>query len=369
MHPSRRRGTGGGPGQAAGRASKPGRSRSAISSGARPSPCRLRPGDPAAASSRSGAKGGIAAFDGREGDLALDGSVTTGLIGADWATGTGAEHWTAGLAFGHSTGSGDYSMGDCASGNCGGEVESTLTGLYPYAGVSLSERLSLWAAAGHGTGEVTLSPEGSAALSADLTMSMGAAGMRSEVLRPADGDGLALAVTGDARFTRTSSEAARTEDGDLEAAEADVSVARAGIEGSQRFALAGLRSGAGGGGASVTPSFRDRAAPRRRRRGERARRRPGRRSRVRRSGERALARLRGARAGRAPGVGLPRVERERVLRLGPASGDRPGTVAVSYPVLGRHTLGQRERAAHPRGARRARGQRQRRRRLPDGGAA
>ena len=99
-------------------------------------------------------------------------------------------------------------MGDCASDACSGEVEATLTGLYPYAGVSLSERLSVWAAAGRGTGEVTLSPNGSTALSADLTMSMGAAGMRSEVLRPAGGDGLALAITGDARFTRSSSEAA-----------------------------------------------------------------------------------------------------------------------------------------------------------------
>ena len=198
-------------------------------------------------------RGAVSAFDGREGDLALDGSVTTGLIGADWASGSGAEHWTAGLAVGRSTGSGDYSMGDCASDACSGEVEATLTGLYPYAGVSLSERLSVWVAAGRGTGEVTLQHDESVALSADLTMSMGAAGMRSEVLRPADGDGLALAVKGDARFTRTSSEAVRTADGNLEAAEADVSLLRAGIEGSQRFALPGSRSGEGG--ASVTPSF------------------------------------------------------------------------------------------------------------------
>ena len=198
-------------------------------------------------------RGAISAFDGREGDLALEGAVTTGLIGADWASTAGSGSWTAGLAIGHSTGSGDYSMGDCTSGACGGEVEATLTGLYPYAGVSLSERLSMWATVGHGTGEMTLTPDGSAALSADLTMSMGAAGMRSEVLTPAGGDGLALAVKGDARFTRTSSEAVRTADGNLEAAEADVSLLRTGIEGSQQFALPGSRSGEGG--ASVTPSF------------------------------------------------------------------------------------------------------------------
>ena len=185
--------------------------------------------------------------------------MTTGLIGADWASApgsdSGASRWTAGLAIGHSTGSGDYGMEDCTSGNCGGEVEATLTGLYPYAGVSLSERLSVWGAAGHGTGEMTLSPDGSVALSADVTMSLGAAGIRSEVLESGDGEGLALAIKADARFSRTSSDAVRTADGDLEAAEADVRLVRAGIEGSRRFVLSGSPSGAGERGASVTPSF------------------------------------------------------------------------------------------------------------------
>ena len=197
-------------------------------------------------------RGANTAFDGRERDLALDGAVTTGLIGADWASGSGAERWTAGLAIGHSTGSGDYRRDNCTSGDCGGEAKATLTGLYPYAGVSLSERLSLWAAAGHGTGEVTVRPDGSAALSADLTVRMGATGIRSEVLTPADGDGLALAIKGDARLTRISAEAVRTADGNLQAAEADVTQVRAGIEGSQRFTLPESPSGAA---ASVIPSF------------------------------------------------------------------------------------------------------------------
>ena len=198
-------------------------------------------------------RGANTAFDGREGDLALDGAVTTGLIGADWASGSGAGRWTAGLAIGHSTGSGDYRRGNCTSGDCGGEVKATLTGLYPYGGMSLNERLSLWVAAGHGTGEVTVQPGGSAALSADLTVRMGAAGVRSEVLTPADGDGLALAIKGDARLTRISSEAVQTADGNLGAAEANVTQVRAGIEGSQRFTLSGSQSGEGG--SSVTPSF------------------------------------------------------------------------------------------------------------------
>ena len=111
----------------------------------------------------------------------------------------------------------------------------------------------MWAAAGRGAGEVTVRPDGRAALKADLTMTMGAAGLRSEVLKPADGDGLALAVKGDARFTRTSSDAVRGRNGrgNLAAAEADVWMVRTGIEGARPFALPGT----GDGGAHVTPSF------------------------------------------------------------------------------------------------------------------
>ena len=188
----------------------------------------------------------IAGFDGREGSLTLDGEVTTGLIGADWAS----ADWTAGLALGHSTGTGGWRKGGACDLNCGGGIEATLSGVYPYAGLNLTERLTLWAAAGHGSGEVTVTPEDRAGLTTELTMSMGAAGLRSEVLTPEDGKGLALALKGDGRFTRTSSEAVRSEGGNLAASDADVWLLRLGLEGSRRFAL-----GRAGEGASVTPSF------------------------------------------------------------------------------------------------------------------
>ena len=198
-------------------------------------------------------RGAIAGFDGREGDLSLDGEVTTGLIGADWASSpeSGVGRWIAGLAIGHSTGTGGWRRGGCTEGNCGGGIEATLTGLYPYAGIDLTDRLSVWAAAGYGAGEVTVTPDGGPGLTADLTMAMGAAGLRSNVLRPEDGDGLSLDFKGDARFTRTASDAVRSGDGNLEAAEADVWLIRAGVEGSRRFALGNGTDG----GASLTPSF------------------------------------------------------------------------------------------------------------------
>ena len=226
-------------------------------------------------------RGAISRFDGREGDLTLDGEVATGLIGADWAaapdSGSGAGRWTAGLAVGHARGTGSYSEGGNCTGNdgngsdgndgdgsdghgsnpgasgCSGEVESTLTGLWPYAGFRLTDRLSAWAAAGYGAGELTLTPGGETdgPFTADLTMTMGAAGLRGEVLVPPPEGGLALAVKGDTRFTRTQSKATRDANGGrLEAATGDVWLLRLGVEGSRRFAL-----GAEDAGATLTPRF------------------------------------------------------------------------------------------------------------------
>lgn len=68
-----------------------------------------------------------------------------------------------------------------------------------------SFRVSIWdamlthrvnRAAGSVASEVTATPEDRMALTADLTMRRGTAGMPSEVLRPADGNGFSLAVKG-----------------------------------------------------------------------------------------------------------------------------------------------------------------------------
>ena len=109
-----------------------------------------------------------------------------------------------------------------------GGIDATLTGVYPYAGLTLTDRLSVWTAAGYGAGEVTVTPEGQEALTADLTMTMGAAGIRSELLTPAEDGGLALAVKGDGRFTRTSSGSASGTGGRLEASDADAWLLRTG---------------------------------------------------------------------------------------------------------------------------------------------
>ena len=77
----------------------------------------------------------------------------------------------------------------------------------------------------------------------------GAAGVLG-LAAPAGG-GLALAVKGDTRFTRTQSKATKDANGGrLEAATGDVWLLRLGVEGSRRFAL-----GAEDAGATLTPRF------------------------------------------------------------------------------------------------------------------
>ncbi len=190
-------------------------------------------------------------FDGGEGTFSLDGEVTTGMLGADYARGK----WLVGLALAQSTGEGDYrdtgtaprpGGQGCPEGTgplCGdavregdGSVEASLTAAIPYAALQASERLKLWGAAGYGTGEVTLKTAMGGSYKADTSWSMAAAGLRGDLLEPpAEGSGPALAVTSDALWTRTSSEKTR----DLAASDSDATRLRLGLEGSYRMALEG----------------------------------------------------------------------------------------------------------------------------------
>ena len=188
-------------------------------------------------------------FDGREGTFSFDGTVTTGMLGADYARGK----WLVGLALAQSEGEGDYRDSDvsprpdgqtCPDGGdgplCGdagdGSVEASLTAAIPYAALQASERLKLWGAAGYGTGEVTLKTAMGGSYKANTSWNMAAAGLRGDLLAPpAEGSGPALAVTSDALWTRTSSEKTR----DLAASDSDATRLRLGLEGSYRVALEG----------------------------------------------------------------------------------------------------------------------------------
>ena len=179
-------------------------------------------------------RGAFSSLDGREGDLRLDGEVTSALLGVDWSRGRG----TAGVAVGHSRGEGGYQgpRGD-------GEVESVLTGVYPYGRYELSEGLSLWGVAGYGAGTFKLRSDGVPADETDTALAMVAVGGRGVVVKPSGGGGLELAMKPDVLVVRTTSEAG----GGLVASEAEVTRLRVGLEGTWR----GIRIGGG----SLVPGF------------------------------------------------------------------------------------------------------------------
>ena len=159
------------------------------------------------------------------------------MLGADFSR----DAVVAGLMLSQSFGKGGY-----RSPNGSGEVESTLTALFPYARYALSERVSVWGMAGYGEGTLTLTPEGQAPMRPDMDLLMGALGVRG-VLVEGGTEGPTLAAKSDAMAVRTSTDAVRGSAGNLEAPEAEVTRVRLALEGSQLLRL--------GGDAVLTPSL------------------------------------------------------------------------------------------------------------------
>ena len=110
-------------------------------------------------------------FDGTADGLSVDGEVTTAMLGAD----VEGERWLAGVAFSHSLGDGSFApSGD--DDTAGGEVESALTGVWPYARLALNDRVSAWGLLGAGSGTLALTETGRAPVETDLSTTMGRSG-------------------------------------------------------------------------------------------------------------------------------------------------------------------------------------------------
>ncbi len=178
---------------------------------------------------RCGARGARSSFSGRDGDLALDGDVTTGLVGADYESGKAL----LGVALAWSAGDGSYKGAGAA-----GELESTLASVYPYLRYRMSERLSVWGVVGMGEGDLTLKTPTGETMETGLSLAMAALGVRGALLSRA---GYELAVKSD--FTFVQSESEKTTG--LASAEAQTRRLRLVFEGSREMDL---------GAGSLTPS-------------------------------------------------------------------------------------------------------------------
>ena len=171
----------------------------------------------------------MGSFDAEErheqGAVAMDGEVTTGIVGADAAW----ERWLAGLAVSVSKGEGSYGYAGVDSGT----IESTLTGVHPYARVAVSERMDVWGTVGVARGEMTLRPEGHARVTTDIDMRLGALGARGALSKVRDGGALDLSLKADALMARTESDAAPN----TKATRVRTSRVRLALDGARSFAL------------------------------------------------------------------------------------------------------------------------------------
>ena len=176
-------------------------------------------------------RGARSSFAGREEALSLGGDVRTMMFGADYAKGP----LVAGLSLSNSRGLGDY------AGVSAGQVASAVTGLYPWLGYKLSDRVSVWGVTGYGKGALTLTPGEGAALTSGLSMAMAAAGTRGELVAE-DASGFELAFKADALWVGTSIDGVEGPGGNLAATAAAVTRFRTGLEAARGYTLGGRLS-------------------------------------------------------------------------------------------------------------------------------
>ena len=165
-------------------------------------------------------------FYGQDGALALNGDVRTSMFGADYSKG----RMVTGVSLSHSRGLGRYAGVDS------GQVNSAVTGLYPWIGYKASERVTVWTVAGYGAGGLMLSPGAGAPIETGLSMALAAGGGRGQIL--GGGEGFGLAFKADTLWVGMRTKAASGPGGNLESTNAAVSRLRTALEGSQSMTIA-----------------------------------------------------------------------------------------------------------------------------------
>ena len=146
--------------------------------------------------------GDVQGFNGTPRQGQYDGQMYSLYLGLDkrWA-----ERWLAGAAVARSWGTTDYEAG---GGGSAGQVETSLTSVYPYVRGAFESGLEVWAIGGYGRGEAENTQQGgatapggstgtSASASSDLRMFLGATGARQPMT---EYGGVQLALVGGAGY-------------------------------------------------------------------------------------------------------------------------------------------------------------------------
>ena len=148
------------------------------------------------------------------------------MFGADYSKG----RMVTGVSLSHSRGLGRYAGVDS------GQVNSAVTGLYPWIGYKASERVTVWTVAGYGAGGLMLNPGAGAPIETGLSMAMAAGGGRGQIL--GGGEGFGLAFKTDTLWVSMRTKAATGPGGNLDSTTAAVSRLRTALEGSQSMTIA-----------------------------------------------------------------------------------------------------------------------------------
>ena len=166
-------------------------------------------------------------FQGMENALSLNGDARTTMLGADYARGP----LTVGLSVGRTQGLGDY------GGPNTGQMTTSMTGVYPWAGYQVNDRVSVWGVTGYGTGGLSLTPGDAMVLETDMSMAMTAVGTRGDLVGSRRTGGFALAFKADALWVGASTDQVEGAAGRLNASEAGVTRLRTALDGSRGFTL------------------------------------------------------------------------------------------------------------------------------------
>ena len=112
-----------------------------------------------------------------------------------------------------------------------GEVESSLTSVYPYFGYEFGEDKVLWGILGIGEGDVTLTQQNNRSNKADISMRMGAVGAKGPLLSQREGDGMDMTIQADGMWVQMNSDKTR----EMVSSESDVTRLRLMLDSSKNF--------------------------------------------------------------------------------------------------------------------------------------
>ena len=165
-------------------------------------------------------------FDGRDGNLLLNGDVTTVIVGVD----AELQQTMAGVAVAHSSGDSAFEEnGACDGPRCKGTLKTRLTGVYPYLRHDVNERLLLSGVLGYAKGDLAYSGDSVAGIESG-TAAFSARGTLQPV--PSE-NGFELAARLDAFLNWVRTE----ETANLEAIKTDTNRLRLALEASRTLAL------------------------------------------------------------------------------------------------------------------------------------